>query len=73
MVFGMNSSIRHEAIEDCKTALSYDGGRGTFTALNQHIERWTDSTFIMGDLDYYYHTVICEIKSKLFTDECLLK
>lgn len=63
---------RHDAIEDCKAALKFDAGDGTFTALNEHLAHWSDATGL-GDMDYPYYQVICEIKSKLFTDECLLK
>lgn len=67
----MTDSIRHEALEDCKYAFTLDAGSGTFTALNEHFEKWFDPTG-MGDLDYAYHSVIMEIKNKFGTDQCLL-
>lgn len=67
----MTDDIRNEAIQDCKYALTLDAGTGTFTALNEHLEKWFDPTGL-GDLDYVYYSTICEIKEKLNTPQCLI-
>lgn len=61
-----------EAITTCKYALSLG-----LTALNEHFDLWIDPVFnamhpLSGDEPQYVEALI-EIKSKLGTEECLLK
>jgi len=68
-------TMREQAIADCKYGYELgDVGDGKFTALWFHINLWThsDSEFDTED-DIEYRATIAEIKSKLFTEECLLK
>jgi hypothetical protein len=60
---------REEAISDCKYAISLGE-----VALNQHIQIWQDSppTVNVGE-EYEYWCTLAEIKSKLGSEECLLK
>lgn len=57
---------REQAVSDCKYARSL-----SVNTLNSHIGMWT-----LGDVDpdeQDYQDTIREIKSKLGTEECLLK
>lgn len=69
-----NETMREQAIADCKYAYELgDVGDGKFTALHFHIGLWAGDRPQDCDDDREYRKVINEIKSKLFTDECLLK
>ena len=57
-----------EAVEDCQWALGMSE-----TALHQHIDMWTGFPPSVDSPQYSYWCTIAEIKSKLGTNECLLK
>ncbi len=65
---------RHQAISDCRYALSLSE-----TALREHIINWTCaaySDFNEGEMsqdDQEYLLTLKEIQAKLYTNECLLK
>lgn len=61
------SEVRDEAIIDCKYGKQCGG-----SALAMHIAIWSGADGVTGD-DIEYRNTILEIKSKLETDECLLK
>ena len=65
-------NVREEAIRDCKYAASLNM-TGDF-GLHYHIANWLDEEFPpLDDDEQEYQDAIREIKSKLGTEECLLK